>query len=810
MRFVYNTGLGRRVFRNVRMVGSWDGNGRATDAMSTVVPMREMVGQDGAFTYLADVTLSPADVGRRFRWSVLVDGPAGLDQCGMPTEQLGRGSESTYKTFDLTDPNALEVYYLTHIRRLGAQKRWLERGRDPGIRFSVWAPHARRVEVVFATPSCGYIADDGTGLDGDRPPIEMQRRPSGVWVADATTDERLARFSDWVAVPYMFRIQKEDGEVAYRTDLYSRAQLGRGETNPHGAVYEGGPDDLDGSVSCSLVVDTDKVSTRDVSVPQGSADANGAETVVSEDEFWQDEFRHSLPVPQRLQDLVIYELHVGSLGFGQDRPGNLQDAIALLDYLADLGINAVELLPIAEFNGTRTWGYGNSHHFAIQSSAGGRDQFRRFVRECHRRGIAVIVDVVYNHFVHDGERAEWHYDSDRENHNIYYWYEGKPEDYPTPDGGYLDNMSTGFAPRLWDENVRKLFISSAVALVEGFHVDGFRVDQTTSLHAYNVLHADGRQIGAANQAGAQFLRELGRTLRLTRPSTLLIAEDHSDWPMVGEPAEVGGLGFDGFWYAAFYHHLVGDTATGPEYAKLLATAAKGDGDLAIDYFAGALAASGRKAIVYHESHDEAGNSELSRRTLAVAANVPPGEPPPTGELRLIAEARCRVVAGLSLMSAGTPMFLMGEEIGAFKDFRYHDFIHNREDLHGEREREGRRLFRFYRDLIRLRLAHPAICTQNIEIVYTHNSDRVLAFHRWNGAEEYLVIATLSDVGWPDGYAVVNDALPAAAWRQVFTSDREVYGGTRRDLGSAPLHSEDGRFVVPLPPRTLLVLRRLVD
>ena len=186
------------------------------------------------------------------------------------------------------------------------------------------------------------------------------------------------------------------------------------------------PQDLDGVVSCSAVVDTELVS-RDLAAPLADPVAR-----VPESEFWKKEFNHARPVPHRIEDLVIYELHVGSLGFGKPGPGTFEDAIALLDYLVELGVNAVELLPVAEFNGTRTWGYGNSHHFAVNASTGGRDQFRHFVRECHRRGIAVLVDVVYNHFVPDGERAQWHYDSDREEHNLYYWYEGKPERLPQP------------------------------------------------------------------------------------------------------------------------------------------------------------------------------------------------------------------------------------------------------------------------------------------------------------------------------------------------------------------------------------------
>jgi 1,4-alpha-glucan branching enzyme len=655
------------------------------------------------------------------------------------------------------------------------------------------------VEVVFGDPACGYIADDGTGIDPKRPVITLKRGEEGVWIADPDGAPELKRFEDFVGAPYMYRIKREDGSVAYRTDLHSRAQIGSGDFNPEGKPYKGNPEHLNGVVSCSLVVDTEVV--------QADFD-DGESRPITDDEFWKDEFDHSRPFPSRIDDMVIYELHVGSLGFGHDRPGNFDDAIQFLDHLVDLGINAVELLPIAEASGTNTWGYGNSHHFAIESSAGGRDKFRHFVRACHQRGIAVLVDVVYNHYVPNGDRAQWYYDSTRDDHNIYYWYEGNPGDYPNPDGGYLDNLSTGYAPRFHDEMVRKLFISSAASLVIDFHVDGFRVDQTTSIHAYNVVHADGRPAGNANAAGAKFLRELSRTLRLIRPSTLLTCEDHSDWVLVTEHPDSAGLGFDATWYSNFYHNLIGDTGRGTECANLLRTAGMGgNGPLAMDRFAGVLAETGRKTVVYHESHDEAGNSEHSGRTLMVAIAADGGAKPPEGELRAVAEARVRFVTGINLLSAGTPMFLMGEEVGAAKDFTYDGFLQNREDLLGERRGSGAKLFRFYSELIGLRRRHQALSTPNLEILYVHNEHRLLAFHRWKGPEHYLVAATLSDHGWPDGYDIPVPPAAAGTWREIFSSDYEEYGGNRVS-NPDELEPKDGKLTLRLPARGFVLLRHV--
>jgi 1,4-alpha-glucan branching enzyme len=798
VKFTYDTGIRRRLFQNVRLWGSWDAEGHYSDEWTERL-MREAVGPDGARVFEAEVPLDASGVGKKFYWTVVLDGPLGLDRKGVVTEEQRLGHDRLERTFTLeSDQLAGEQrYYLTHVRRLGARKVGDPSGKEFGFRFAVWAPNAQAVEVVFGDRAHGYIADDGSGIDAKMPVITLSRASDGVWSAGPEQDPALCRFQELLGAPYMYRIRRDDGSTVYRTDLHSRGQIGTGDENPNGAAFNGTPATLNGVVSCSLAIDTEIVQAD-------LADTSGR--TISEEEFWRDEFSHATPFPYRIDDMVIYELHVGSLGFGQDRPGNLEDAIALLDYLVALGVNAVELLPIAEASGTRTWGYGNSHHFAIESSAGGRDKFRHFVRACHQRGIAVIVDVVYNHYVPNGERAQWHYDSPSDEKNIYYWYEGKPSDYPTSDGGYLDNLSTGYAPRFHEDMVRKLFISSAAALVIDFHVDGFRVDQTTSIHAYNVVHADGRPAGAANAEGAKFLRELSRTLRLIKPSTLLMCEDHSEWILVTEHPDGAGLGFDATWYSNFYHNLIGDTGRGPECANLLRTAGMGgNGELAMDRFAGVLAATGRKTVVYHESHDEAGNSEHSGRTLMVALAADKGAPPPTGEQRSIAEARVRFVAGMTFLSAGTPLFLMGEEIGAVKDFTYDGFLENREDLQAEREGAGRYLFRYYADIIRLRQRHHALSTPNIEVTQVHNADRILAFHRWRGPEHYLVVATLSDTGFPEGYSVSAPGAAAGAWREIFTSDAKIYGGSGvSNQDEIPV--KEGKLQVKVPARGLVVLR----
>jgi 1,4-alpha-glucan branching enzyme len=799
--FTYFTGLKREIFRNARLWGTWDAQGRwSQDGLET--PMTAILAEDGCPGFTATVDLDDGEIGKVFRWGVRFDTPAAANLWAITTEVPAADKDDRAREFKLApvDGKQSEAFYLTYARRLGARKVFDRRpgtskapASPPGLRFAVWAPNAQNVEVVFGDPARGYIADDGHGIDPARKPVPMTRGADGIWRSAV-----LPNFAAYEGAPYMYRVENAQGKTVYRTDLFSRHQSGRGVVDPKGAHWDGDPQELDGTKSCSVVVTLDTVA-RDFMPRPGQPEVR-----ISEEEFWAHEFTPGLPVPSRFEDLVIYELHVGALGFGKERPGTLEDAMALLPHLSDLGVNAVELLPLSEFSGVG-WGYGDSHHFVIESTAGGRDQYKHFVRECHRRGIAVLQDVVYNHFDPIAERAQWAYDSEAPEQNIYYWYEGRSSDYAQPVGGYLKNKSTGYAPRYWEENVRHLFVSSAAAFMEECHVDGLRVDLTQAMHRDNQLLADDRTIGSANQFGSKTLREWSRTLRLIKPSAMLIAEDHTGWPKVTELPEVGGLGFDATWYAAFCHNLIGDSDMAGGQAQLLKLAGLGD-DRALDLsqFASVLDGSKYNKVVYHESHDEAGNSNGSLRTLPCAVN----SAPLFGPTRTVAEARSRVAFGLSLFSAGTPMFFMGEEVGAQKPYRYNDFIHNREDIAGERQGYGARLFRFYQDAIRFSRRHPAVRVQSIDVIHVHHEARVIAFRRSTGLDSLLVIASLSNRPFGD-YAIQTESsrLPDGAWRELFNSDAAIYGGDNVGNGGRDVQVTNGRLEVSVPANGFIVLAR---
>jgi 1,4-alpha-glucan branching enzyme len=353
--------------------------------------------------------------------------------------------------------------------------------------------------------------------------------------------------------------------------------------------------------------------------------------------------------------------------------------------------------------------------------------------------------------------------------------------------------------------VRRFFVSSAAAFIEESHVDGLRVDLTQAMHRDNVLHANGQSVGSANQFGAKTLREWSRTLRLIKPTAMLIAEDHSEWDKVTQLPEVGGLGFDATWYAAFCHNLVGDSDMAAGRARLLKSAGYGDDRLLdMNQFATVLYGSKYDKVVYHESHDEAGNSGGSMRTLPCAVD----SAPIVGTTRAYAEARSRVVFGLSLLSAGTPMFFMGEEVGAQKPYRYDTFMANREDIAGQRRGDGAKLFRFYQDAIRFSRRHSAVRVQNIDVIHVNGDARLIAFRRSAGSDELLVVASLNNRAF-DQYVIRTDPwrLPDGAWRELFNSDAAIYGGNNVGNDGADLPAAGGCVQVRVPAIGVIVLEK---
>ncbi|MFP5379580.1 MAG: alpha-amylase family glycosyl hydrolase, partial [Vicinamibacteria bacterium] len=224
--------------------------------------------------------------------------------------------------------------------------------------------------------------------------------------------------------------------------------------------------------------------------------------------------------PPALESLVIYELHVGTF----TEQGTFAAAAGRLPWLAELGVTAVELMPVAAFPGRRNWGYDGAALFAPAGAYGTPDDLRHFVDEAHRLGLAVIVDVVYNHFGPDGAYAaacSRRFFSER---------------HRSPWGAGINLDGPGSA------GVRRFFIEHALAWLHEYRFDGLRLDATHAL---------------VDESPTHFLADLTARVRASLPdrAVWLIAEDHRNLRTLVESRAGGGWGLDGVW-ADDFHHVV--------------------------------------------------------------------------------------------------------------------------------------------------------------------------------------------------------------------------------------------------------------
>ena len=228
-------------------------------------------------------------------------------------------------------------------------------------------------------------------------------------------------------------------------------------------------------------------------------------------------------------DLVIYEVHIGTFAATEDRKGTFDAARRRLPYLQKLGVSAVQVMPPFEFAGDVSWGYNPAHLFAIESGYGGPDAFKRFIREAHQHGIAVIVDVVYNH-LGPSDLDLWRFDG---------WAEG--------DGGgiYFYNDDRGVTP--WGATrpdygrgeVRTFLRDSALTWLEEFRCDGLRFDATLYVRTVDGDQSDPPR---ALPDGESFLSWVNDEVRARQPWKITIAEDLQDDPSLVVPTAEGGSG----------------------------------------------------------------------------------------------------------------------------------------------------------------------------------------------------------------------------------------------------------------------------
>jgi maltooligosyltrehalose trehalohydrolase len=353
-----------------------------------------------------------------------------------------------------------------------------------------------------------------------------------------------------------------------------------------------------------------------------------------------------------LESFILYELHTGTFS----HEGTFAGIEARLDHLVELGVNAIEIMPVAAFPGNRNWGYDGVFSYAVHSSYGGVEGLVRLVDKCHEKGLAVVLDVVYNHLGPEGN----------------YLGEFGPyftDKYSTPWGGAINFDDAGC------DGVRSYFIQNALMWFRDFGIDALRMDAVHAIKDFSARHL----LQELRQETDKLMRETGRR-------HYLIVECDLNDPRFINSEEKGGFGMDAQWMDEFHHALrvaAGEARSGyytdfdglQHLSKSYEDAYVYDGIYSPhrDKIFGRKASEngGQQFIVFSQNHDQVGNRMLGERTSTLLSF----------ELQ-------KLLAGAVLVSPFLPMLFMGEEWAEPAPFLY--FVSHTDPELAKAVREGRR------------------------------------------------------------------------------------------------------------------------
>lgn len=502
-------------------------------------------------------------------------------------------------------------------------------------------------------------------------------------------------------------------------------------------------------------------------------------------------------------DLILYEIHVGTF----TEEGSFEAVAMRLPYLKELGVTAIELMPVAQFPGRRNWGYDGVHLYAPQNSYGGPEGLCRLVDAAHAEGLAVVLDVVYNHLGPEGNYlAEFGpYFTDR---------------YATPWG-----RAVNFDGPDSDE-VRRYFIDNALYWVTEFHIDGLRLDAVHAVFDFGAQHIL-KELAAAVRSQA---KALGRRVQV-------IAESDLNDPRLVRGPERGGYGLDAVWSDDF-HHAVHAALTAERngyyedfggvepVAKAMRDRFVLDGRYSAyrrrRHGAEATDVPADRFIVFVQNHDQVGNRACGDRLS-----------------ELVAFEQQKLAAALLLLSPYIPLLFMGEEYGERSPFLY--FVDHEDKQLIEAVRRGRKaefarfawqgpfpdpaaeetfarsrpdpvraaspphaeLLRLYRELIRIRRQEPGLRPGAARSQVESDAQAGwLALLLVDGGRDLLAGFNLSNEP-----TTIETALPASAWRRRLATDEMPYGGSGSDVPSRLLSDTAAPLRLALPAYTAALFCR---
>lgn len=448
-------------------------------------------------------------------------------------------------------------------------------------------------------------------------------------------------------------------------------------------------------------------------------------------------------------ELVIYEMHVGTFNdTAGNAPGTFKEIVPKLPYLRDLGINAIEIMPVAEFPMDYSWGYNPSQPFSVESALGGPQGLYQFVKAAHAHGIAVILDVVYNH-LGPGDLDLWRFDGwsdDSHNGGIYIYDNGRAH---TAWGDTRPDYGRG--------EVRQYFRDNALFWLNKYRIDGLRFDSVV-----NIRNRNGNNNDPNNDLpdGWGLLQWINNEIRASQPWKITIAEDLQNNEWITKDTGIGGAGFNTQWDAGFVHPV----------RNAIISMNDADRDMLAlrDVLYRSYNGNTLQRVIYTESHDEVANGK-SR----VPEEIWPGN---AGSW--FSRKRSTLGAAIVFTAPGIPMIFQGQEFLEDKYFK------DTEPLDWAKLQTFSGIQLLYRDLIRLSRnwfnQTRGLRGQHINVYHVNNTDKVIAFHRWeNGGQgdDVIVVANFANRSY-DTYTI---GMPRAGrWRVRFNSDWEGYS---QDFGN---------------------------
>ncbi len=451
------------------------------------------------------------------------------------------------------------------------------------------------------------------------------------------------------------------------------------------------------------------------------------------------EWTNSGYVPPSWNEMVIYEMHVGTFGLdtGESVPGNLAGAIEHLDHLEALGVNVIELMPMSEFAGDVSWGYNPAYPFSVESAYGSPESLKQFVDACHQRDIAVFGDLVYNH-LGPTDMDLWQFDGwSQEGFGGIYFY----NDYRcyTPWGNTR--------PDFGRPQVRSYLKDNLKMWLNDYRFDGVRIDGTRWIRS---LGTTGEEI----PDGWSLLVEFNNEIDATTPWKLMVSEDMDSNPWITKTTGEGGAGFDSQWDPWFIHPM----------RDVMVASSDNDRSMAAVKNAISYSYNGQPfdRIIYTESHDEVANGR-SR----VPEEIWPGNAD-----SWFSKKRSTLGAAVLMATPGIPMLFQGQEL--LEDGYFDDW----DPLDWTKAETNQGIVQLYSDLISLRTNQNGVSKgltgPNLNVFHLNETDKVIAWHRWDQGgvgDDVVILSNFRNQTW-DNYRI---GLPREGlWKVRFNSDASIY------------------------------------